>query len=244
MNTTTSLKQISLATSAVFAATMTFGIHRVSAGTIISDRTQLNTILGGSGVTENFENYNVPDGNGDGLQATLDSSTVVNGQGPGLVVNGVTFVAGSSNLKWNGANYFGSPSKELVADGQQLMNIDFSVPVNAFGLDLRAFTGFGDTATVTIFGTDDSTVLDIISPIGLAGTGVPVFFGYQDIAGIGKIELTQQSWFWSPIIDNLTFGQSAAASTPEPSTVLGLGLLGLGALVKRQLKPKQGSDKA
>ena len=242
MNTTTSLKQISLATSAVFAATMTFGIHRVSAGTIISDRTQLNTILGGSGVTENFENYNVPDGNGDGLQATLDSSTVVNGQGPGLVVNGVTFVAGSSNLQWNGANYFGSPSKELVAG--QPMNIDFSVPVNAFGLDLRAFTGFGDTATVTIFGTDDSTVLDTISPIGLAGTGVPVFFGYQDIAGIGKIELTQQSGFWSPMIDNLTFAQSAAASTPEPSTVLGLGLLGLGALVKRQLKPKQGSDKA
>jgi hypothetical protein len=31
---------------------------------------------------------------------------------------------------------------------------------------------------------------------------------------------------------------------PEPSTVLGLGLLGFGALVKRQLKPKQGSDKA
>ncbi|CCI37870.1 exported hypothetical protein [Microcystis aeruginosa PCC 9701] len=31
---------------------------------------------------------------------------------------------------------------------------------------------------------------------------------------------------------------------PEPSAVLGLGLLGLGALVKRQLKPKQGSDKA
>ena len=243
MNATTSLKQISLATSAVFAATMTFGIHRVSAGTIISDRTQLNTILGGSGVTENFENYNVPDGNGDGLQATLDSSTVVNGQGPGLVVNGVTFVAGSSNLQWNGANYFGSPSKELVALSQP-MNIDFSVPVNAFGLDLRAFTGFGDTATVTIFGTDDSTVLDTISPIGLAGTGVPVFFGYQDIAGIGKIELTQQSGFWSPMIDNLTFGQSAAASTPEPSTVLGLGLLGLGALVKRQLKPKQGSDKA
>ena len=242
MNTTTSLKQISLATSAVFAATMTFGIHRVSAGTIISDRTQLNTILGGSGVTENFENYNVPDGDARPLQATLDSSTVVNGQGPGLVVNGVTFVAGSSVLQWNGANYFGSPSKELVA--VQPMNIDFSVPVNAFGLDLRAFTGFGDTATVTIFGTDDSTVLDTISPIGLAGTGVPVFFGYQDIAGIGKIELTQQSQFWSPIIDNLTFGQSAAASTPEPSTVLGLGLLGLGALVKRQLKPKQGSDKA
>lgn len=31
---------------------------------------------------------------------------------------------------------------------------------------------------------------------------------------------------------------------PEPTTVLALGLLGLGALVKRQLKPKQGSDKA
>jgi hypothetical protein len=31
---------------------------------------------------------------------------------------------------------------------------------------------------------------------------------------------------------------------PEPSAVLGLGLLGLGALVKRQLKPKPDSDKA
>ena len=33
-------------------------------------------------------------------------------------------------------------------------------------------------------------------------------------------------------------------TVPEPSTVLGLGLLGLGALVKRQLTPKQDSDKA
>ena len=33
-------------------------------------------------------------------------------------------------------------------------------------------------------------------------------------------------------------------TVPEPSTVLGLGLLGLGALVKRQLKPKPDSDKA
>lgn len=33
-------------------------------------------------------------------------------------------------------------------------------------------------------------------------------------------------------------------TVPEPSTVLGLGLLGLGALVKRQLTPKPDSDKA
>ena len=33
-------------------------------------------------------------------------------------------------------------------------------------------------------------------------------------------------------------------TVPEPSAVLGLGLLGLGALVKRQLMPKQDSDKA
>jgi hypothetical protein len=234
MSTAISLKQISLATGAVLAATMTFGVHRVSAGTIISDRAQLNTILGGSGVTENFENYNVDVS--DLLETTLlDSSTVVNDQGPGLVVNGVTFVHSSSFFQWNGANYFGAPSKELLATDQQ-MTIDFSVPVDTFGVDLRAFQGFGDTATVTIFGTDDSTVLDTISPIDLADTGVPVFFGYQDLAGIGKIELTQVTRPWSPIIDNLTFGQSAPSSTPEPSTVLGLGLLGLGAFFKRKLK--------
>ncbi len=45
------------------------------------------------------------------------------------------------------------------------------------------------------------------------------------------------------VVDNIEF-QPAGKAVPEPSTVLGLGLLGLVALVKRQLMPKPDSDKA
>jgi hypothetical protein len=42
----------------------------------------------------------------------------------------------------------------------------------------------------------------------------------------------------------VTGQQVQVQQVPEPSTVLALGLLGLGALVERQLKQKPDSDKA
>jgi hypothetical protein len=103
--------------------------------------------------------------------------------------------------------------------------IDFAGPVNAFGIDLRAFSGYGTTATMDIYAPDDTTLIGTLASIGLSSSGIQVFAGWEDAGGIGRIALTQTGQTWSPIIDNLEFGNTAV---PEPSTYLAGALLTLG----------------
>lgn len=175
----------------------------------ILSRPALQALLGGPGMLENFESFNVSAGNAAGLDcAVLNSTSICNGQGPGLVVPGVAFTWGTGGGQWDGAGWFGAPSREILSGtpaGQPLI-IDFTIPVDAFGVDLRAFTDFPATATMTIFGTDDITVLGTVS-VSLSTSGVPVFAGWEDISGIGRVTLTQTGQPWSPLIDNLEFGK-------------------------------------
>ena len=199
------------------------------AGTLIPDRSTLNTLLGASAVTEGFENYTIGSGNADSIGTNLDSTTVVNGQGPGLVVPGVDF--SSSSMQLDGAGYFGAPSNELLSNDTTL-DITFGSPQDAFGVDLRDFNGYSLTGTVTIYATDDSTVLDTYS--GISVTSTPAFFGYENTNGIGKVSLSS-SGGWSPIIDNVEFGQASAA--PEPATItMFLAGLGLAAFARKRRK--------
>jgi len=152
-------------------------------------------LFAGPLTVETLEAFSVADG-GSNLDCTvLNSTTTCNGQGPGLVVAGVDFIF-SSGGQWNGAHYFGSPSKEISSNGRPL-TIDFSTPVTIFGLDLRAYAGYSATATVTIYGLDDTTIIGTLSPVYLSGTGGPIRVGWQDDAGIGKIVLTQTGQSWS-----------------------------------------------
>lgn len=208
-------------------------------GAIIVDRTALQALLGGPGTLEDFESFNIDPGIAAILNsATLDSTSVMNGQGPGLVIPGVTFDGNpSSILQWNGVGYVGAPSREILANAQPLV-IDFALPTQAFGVDLRAFTDFPADATLEVYAGDDTTLLASLNAISLSSSGVPVFAGYEDINGIGRLVLTQTSSY-SPIIDNLEFGNIAAA-VPEPASLMlvGLGTLGLmaGKLRRRQRK--------
>jgi hypothetical protein len=195
----------------------------------IATRTDLQTILGGSGTLEDFESYIIPDGSAMNLLdiTVLDSTSVTNGQGPGLVIPGVSFSLGMGGFlqaglgDWNGAAYFGSPSKEILT-GNSILAINFASPVRAFGMDLRAFTGFGATATMSVFGPDGATPIGLISSIGLSDDGIPLFAGWEDKSGIGRVELkqfilTQHIQNWSPIIDNLEFGGRPVL---EPSSLM------------------------
>jgi hypothetical protein len=209
---------------------------------ILPDRSSLNSLLGGNAVTEGFESFNVPDGTITPTgTAVLDSTTIIAGQGPGLIVPGLTIRAeGPGNsLFWMGRNYFGQPSRDLLASigpfpsGQSIL-LDFTAPVTAFGLDLLPFSGgFNDSAIATVFARDDVTVLATVTGINLPSTdpATPVFFGYEAEGGIGSVRLTSTARAWSPIIDNLTFGVAGVA-VPEPSalfllTIGGLGLMGV-----------------
>ncbi|MGV2389854.1 MAG UNVERIFIED_CONTAM: PEP-CTERM sorting domain-containing protein [Microcystis novacekii LVE1205-3] len=117
-----------------------------------------------------------------------------------------------------------------------------------FGNDNPFFSSPGDTAELTLFlgatqvgfvsvpmNRDDIMNQTISFPASGQGQYFDMATFFYNVAvptPAGTSGLVE-------IVDNIEF-----QPVPEPSTVLGLGLLGLGALVKRQLKPKQDSDKA
>jgi hypothetical protein len=189
----------------------------------IASRAALQALLVGPGTLEDFETFSVSVTGAELDCSTLDSAAICNGQGPGLVVPGVSIGFLVDTGQWNPAGFFGAPSREILSSRQPLV-IDFTVPVQAFGVDLRAFSTFPATATIAIFATDDATSIGTLSSISLPTSGAPVFAGWEDPAGIGRLSLTQSERDWSPIVDNLEFGV-----IPEPAcaALLGLGLAGL-----------------
>jgi len=214
----------------LFLAALAGAAISAHAGILVPDRSTLSTILGASAVTEGFEAYSITAGSATDFGATLDATTVLNGQGPGLVVPGVSFSTAGPSLQLDASGYFGAPSNELLSNSNGL-TIDFSSPQQAFGVDLRDFAGYLNTATVIVYAANNTTVLDTYSNIGLGGT--PVFFGYENSSGIGSVFLTGTEP-WSPIIDNVEFG-SVAGAAPEPSTIMMLlGGAGVVALARKR----------
>lgn len=222
-----------------------FAATALSFGSAISSSSNLVTLLGGPGTVENFSGFTVA--NGDSVQlgcSTVNSSSTCNGQGPNLVTPGVQFTFGNGGGQWDGVGYQGSDSEEIVAGspaGQPLV-ITFTTLVTAFGLDLRAFTDYPATATVTVFALNDTTVLGTVSGIDLSSNGSSVFAGWEDSSGIGGVELTQSGEYWSPVLDFLEYGTMSSdnddPATPEPASFICVGL-GIGAIaIRRRLSSR------
>lgn len=214
--------------------------HPLKAGEI-SSQAALETVLGGVGTLETFQGFSVASGNAASIGcATLNSSAICSGQGPGLVVPGIDITFGSGGGQWDGANYYGSTSEEILSGSPagQPLAVTFTTSVSAFGVDLRAFAGFPATATVTILGLDDTTVIGTISGVSLGTDGIPVFVGWEDTSGIGEVEFTQSGQAWSPIIDNLQFG--TAVPEPASSVLFGVGLTLIAALRQRLNRRRSG----
>ncbi|HMT79954.1 MAG TPA: PEP-CTERM sorting domain-containing protein [Azonexus sp.] len=211
------------------------GTSGVANAAPITSRASLQTLLGGPGTLEDFEALTLASGNATGVSCdtgnVLSSASICNGQGPGLVNPGISLLKSNGGFQWDAAGYFGAPSKEFLigaGPGQPLV-IDFTSAVTAFGLDLRAFSGFDDTASIDILAADDVTVIGTLSGVALSSSGVPVFAGWEDAGGIGGLSLTQTGQSWSPIIDNVEWG-GVRNAIPEPGSLVlfGLALAGLG----------------
>lgn len=188
----------------------------------VADRTTLNGILGGSAYTETFSGYPLSSGSALYFPAitTLNSTTLINSYGPGLVGPGVTFsdpADPGAGLQWDNTGYFTAASPEVLFNQGHSITITFAVPTIAFGADVRDFNS--NTMTATIFGADHTTVLATLSGINLSSNSV--FLGYQASGGIGQVTLTETG-SWSPLVSNLTF---AAVPEPSPGLLLGSGTL-------------------
>ena len=207
---------------------------QAAVATPIADRSQLESILGGPGTLETFSTYVPPAGSFDYLDcSTLNSTSVCNGQGPGLVATGLSI---TGQPAWIDTGYLGLPSRMLGdATGSDDL-FAFTTPVTAFGADLYAFAGFPSLdAMLYIFGPDETTLIGQISGISLTTAGT--FVGWSDLAGIGGFAMSYGSGLstFIPNIDNLEFG-SGTSSVPEPGTsaLLGIGIAALAGIRRRK----------
>ncbi|MCL4197833.1 MAG: hypothetical protein KJZ69_10110 [Phycisphaerales bacterium] len=213
----------------LFAAACVAAWASASLAQQIPTRAQLNTILGGNQILEDFESFNVASGSAVNLNVfVLDSTTIANSQGPGLVEPCARYVDPSSvQLQWNGANYFSLPTKTLMGNGSiPMFEIEYPAPgVHAMGVDVYGFAGFGYSGAVAFFDVNGGFLGSF--PITVPGGNAPVFVGWQHNApvGIGKVQIRgSNGWSWSPIVDDHGYGRTGGSlrvtgTCPGPITV-------------------------
>lgn len=194
---------------------------------VIANRATLNALLLSS-TTDDFERYSIAAGTATVMSSpTLDSASIINGQGPNLVNPGARYSDPSnSNLQWNGDTYFALTTKTILSNGAGTIRIDYAGATQAMGLDAENFSGFGYTGSMQVW--NGGTLVDTVN-FNMSGNGGEFkFLGYQNNAGITHVVVTSPTYQWSPIIDDHTYGV-----VPEPATMISLGA-GLAALAARR----------
>jgi hypothetical protein len=162
---------------------------------------------------DDFETYRLRRGEAHNLlvPGTLSVSTIARGQGPNLVGAGATYVNPETNdLYWNGDEWYGIESQSFEV-GWPTLEIHYTKPVDAFGIDLKAFEWFGYSGTLTVFNNEQ-----ILGKVGFTLRGTrreSVFVGWHEPTGITKVELFSPDYPWSPVIDNHEYSLVPEAST-------------------------------
>jgi hypothetical protein len=202
------------------------------AGQVIPSRAQLEYLLNGQGTLDEFETFDIPDDSSVVLGVSqLTDTSVVLGQGPGLVNPGATYTSIRAPLSWMGAYYNGLPMSKTIlawnptveeqAFSPQLffaVYIIYNVPVQLVGADLIRFGDVG-LVTVEVYDTAGEFVEEVI--MDLTDVGLHVFFGYRHDPGIGSIVIKNMKFpaLWSPNVDDHVYG--VVDTTPAGATTWG-----------------------
>ena len=174
-----------------------------------------DSLVGTSGYPQNY-----PAGSG---YFTMDPS--------GITVAGVSYVGRTSSMSETyilgsdvGSGDYSLNGTFALVGGRTSTDIYLPVGVSAFGTDYGFSTAASDTLTATIYlanGTQDSITFGVSAP--------NQFFGYIGGTDIDRIRLDSGGGSGQYILlDNVSVGSAAAAAVPEPSSLVLLGVTGLG----------------
>jgi hypothetical protein len=153
----------------------------------------------GPAAFEKFEMYPIGFGSATGIGVSvLDSTTVdANGNGPNLVERGVTY-SSTGSMQWNGAGWFGQPSKTLMPGGT--LTMDYAAQQSSVSFTLNAFDGgYADAANCYAYDTFGNLVDSVLGIALPDANQVPVTLSGLNIIQV-RVEGTIQSW--GALIDN------------------------------------------
>ncbi|GMU36459.1 MAG: hypothetical protein KJ057_07450 [Phycisphaerae bacterium] len=166
-------------------------------------RSELEDLLVGGGTKDDFERYSIADGNSQGMRVfDLSDTTIVNGQGPGLVNDGAIYFS-AGELFWLGNGAGGVPTKTIVAV-RFSMAVAYDIPAQVMGFDLHALAGSPSTTKVEAFSPNGQSLGS--TTVTVPDDGTPVFVGFRHDAGIGVIEFSNLNRNHSPIINDHQYG--------------------------------------
>jgi hypothetical protein len=185
----------------------------------IATRAELEALLAGTGTTDDFETYDIAEGDAEYTNRRyMDYTTKLNGQGPGLVNLGAGYHAAADVIQWNGKNWYGLPNKTISSGTPHI--IQYHTRTQVIGIDLHAFAGFGQDARVDIF--DANYELVDTKVFTLPGDASAAFVGYQYTDGIIRwVSLTSLTYGWSPILNDHTYGEIGGGLTLSIDQLVG-----------------------
>jgi len=178
--------------SFVGACALCLGYSDARAGAVVT-REMVEQILGPSVMQENFTEFKAANRGAYAIDfQILNSLTVDQGQGPGLVQPDLSFSVQPfrpNDMNWWGPQSNGNAAEELaflVGPGAT-GSISFAAPTPAFDMEL---TGLPENSFVTygltIYGPSGSLI--DTQDVTLDGA-MPVFFGYSASSGISRVDL-------------------------------------------------------